>query len=530
MNSVRMMPQMMINTDHNQGPNGNIRLIPGQGEATSTIGNHNRFSSGTNNVVNNNPLYTSDSINSGVRSGSPSSIMASNISNGNHHHHSLEYHHIAHDVAQGGYDNNSLPIDASTIDDIGGNPLEHTITSPNISNAIASHSREYNIAHNVAQGGCDNSLGPMDGTGMNGYPDSSVASPNLANVIGFAHNFVQGGYGNSALFGSIDAALHAAPRMNGPGESPDSAVTSSNISNTSHPREYNIAHNVAQSGYDSNSLASAMNGLGLGSSPPRRGSYDGQRGPGNAFRGGMFSSFDGNQFPQHLSGNQFPQHLTGNQFPQHLTGNQFPQQLSGNQFPQHLTGKSGQFYAHLNNPFAVPPGPGPIGLLPPNQNLTPPLPTMNGNNSSMNGLGLSSSPPRHGSYDGQRGPGNAFRGGVFSSFDGNQFPQHLSGNQFPQHLTGKNGQFYPHLNSPFAVPTGPGPIGLLPPNQNLTPPLSTMNGNNTSMNINVMGTNRMMSAAPGAEAKYTVRNGSMNGGVLPPNNSGGYVNRALPRK
>lgn len=82
------------------------------------------------------------------------------------------------------------------------------------------------------------------------------------------------------------------------------------------------------------------------------------------------------------------------------------------------------------------------------------------------------------------------------------------------------------------MPTAPGPgsLGLLPPNQNLTPPLPTMNGTSNNININPLGANKFMSAAPGAEAKYSMRNGPMNGAVLGFNNSGGFQNRVLPRK
>lgn len=83
---------------------------------------------------------------------------------------------------------------------------------------------------------------------------------------------------------------------------PNSAVTSSNIANASHSLGYNLAHNIGQGGYGNNglgslgsSLASIINDLSLGNSSPRRDSYDAQRAPDNAVRGGMFSSFDGNQ-------------------------------------------------------------------------------------------------------------------------------------------------------------------------------------------------------------------------------------------
>ncbi|CAG2102267.1 unnamed protein product [Medioppia subpectinata] len=122
------------------------------------------------------------------------------------------------------------------------------------------------------------------------------------------------------------------------------------------------------------------------------------------------------------------------------------------------------------------------------------------------GLGGSGSPRRE-SFDGRRDGGLS---GMFpNSLDG-QFSRHMGSNP-------KNGQFYGIAS--------PGPIGMLPSAQSLTPPPS-LDGSNSSLNVNAFG-NRM-SAAPGAEAKYMMRNGQMSGGVFGSSNSS-FNSRMLTR-
>ncbi|RWS14230.1 pumilio 2-like isoform X1 [Dinothrombium tinctorium] len=119
--------------------------------------------------------------------------------------------------------------------------------------------------------------------------------------------------------------------------------------------------------------------------------------------------------------------------------------------------------------------------------------------SITSGMGLGNSSPRRDSFDGRR-PENQIGGGIFStSLDGGQFSRHIGG-----------------------------AIGMLPPNQSLTPP-PTMNGSNSSLNLSALGANRMISAAPGAEAKYMVLNGPM-GNMFGSSNSLGFPNRLLQRK
>lgn len=93
--------------------------------------------------------------------------------------------------------------------------------------------------------------------------------------------------------------------------------------------------------------------------------------------------------------------------------------------------------------------------------------------------------------------------------------------QMPQQ---KASQFYGPLGSVTA--SGPGPIGMLPPNQSLTPPPS-INGSLGNLNLGALG-GRMLSAAPGAEAKYMIRNGPLGSNVLG-SSSTLFPNRTLQR-
>lgn len=68
----------------------------------------------------------------------------------------------------------------------------------------------------------------------------------------------------------------------------------------------------------------------------------------------------------------------------------------------------------------------------------------------------------------------------------------------------KGNQFYGPLGSVTA--SGPGPIGMIPPSQSLTPPPSLNGGSLGNLNLGTLG-GRILSAAPGAEAKYMIRNG-----------------------
>lgn len=131
--------------------------------------------------------------------------------------------------------------------------------------------------------------------------------------------------------------------------------------------------------------------------------------------------------------------------------------------------------------------------------------------SITSGMGLGNSSPRRESFDGRV---DGLRGMFPNSLDG-QFSRHVSSAQ-------KNGQFY-GLGPGIA---SPGPIGMLPPNQSLTPPPS-LDGSNSSLNLNALS-GRLMSAAPGAEAKYMVRNGTLAGSMFGSNSS--FNNRILARK
>lgn len=130
--------------------------------------------------------------------------------------------------------------------------------------------------------------------------------------------------------------------------------------------------------------------------------------------------------------------------------------------------------------------------------------------SITSGMGLGNSSPRRESFDGRDG----LRAMFPNSLDG-QFSRHIGSAH-------KNGQFY-GLGPGIA---SPGPIGMLP-NQSLTPPPS-LDGSNSSLNLNALS-GRLMSAAPGAEAKYMVRNGTLAGNMFGSSNSS-FNNRMLARK
>jgi len=133
--------------------------------------------------------------------------------------------------------------------------------------------------------------------------------------------------------------------------------------------------------------------------------------------------------------------------------------------------------------------------------------------SIASGMGLGNSSPRRESFDGRRDGGLS---GMFpNSLDG-QFSRHIGSSH-------KNGQFY-GLGPGIA---SPGPIGMMPPGQSLTPPPS-LDGSTSSLNLNAIS-GRLMSAAPGAEAKYMVRNGPLSGSMFGSSNSS-FNNRMLPRK
>ncbi|XP_054153429.1 pumilio homolog 2-like isoform X2 [Oppia nitens] len=132
--------------------------------------------------------------------------------------------------------------------------------------------------------------------------------------------------------------------------------------------------------------------------------------------------------------------------------------------------------------------------------------------SIASGMGLGSSSPRRESFDGRRDG----LGAMFPNSLDSQISRHLGS-------THKNGQFYglgPGIGSP-------GPLGMLPSAQSLTPPPS-LDGSNSSLNLNALGSRGgIMSAAPGAENKYLVRNGAIAPNMFPSNNS--FNNRMLAR-
>ncbi len=132
--------------------------------------------------------------------------------------------------------------------------------------------------------------------------------------------------------------------------------------------------------------------------------------------------------------------------------------------------------------------------------------------SIASGMGLGNSSPRRESFDGRRDGGLS---GMFpNSLDG-QFSRHIGSSH-------KNGQFY-GLGPGIA---SPGPIGMLPPGQSLTPPPS-LDGSTSSLNLNALS-GRLSGLAPGSE-KYMVRNGPISGSMFGSSNSS-FNNRMLARK
>ncbi|XP_013786730.1 pumilio homolog 2-like [Limulus polyphemus] len=98
--------------------------------------------------------------------------------------------------------------------------------------------------------------------------------------------------------------------------------------------------------------------------------------------------------------------------------------------------------------------------------------------------------------------------------------------QYSRHMAPpppKSTQFYGALGT---VTASPGPVGMLPPSQSLTPPPS-FNNNSATLNLGVLG-GRMLSAAPGAEAKYLVRSRPLNNNGLSSTNTL-FPNRSFQR-
>ncbi|XP_054722552.1 pumilio homolog 2-like [Uloborus diversus] len=116
------------------------------------------------------------------------------------------------------------------------------------------------------------------------------------------------------------------------------------------------------------------------------------------------------------------------------------------------------------------------------------------------GLGGTGGSPRRDSFDRREGPASLGGGGFSAGGEGSRSQQKGSG-----------GQFYGPLGSVAA--SGPGPIGMVPPSQSLTPPPSLNGGALGSLNLGALGS-RMLSAAPGAEAKYMIRNGPLTNNVF----------------
>ncbi|KAG0430079.1 hypothetical protein HPB47_023021, partial [Ixodes persulcatus] len=115
------------------------------------------------------------------------------------------------------------------------------------------------------------------------------------------------------------------------------------------------------------------------------------------------------------------------------------------------------------------------------------------------GLGGSTESPRRDSLERRDGPmltGGAGRG-PFATAAALESSYSSAGAQ------GKGSQFYGPLGT---VAASPGPVGMLP--QSLTPPPPSLNGSSSNLSLGSFG-GRMMSAAPGAEAKYLVRNGPL---------------------
>ncbi|XP_015926794.1 pumilio homolog 2 isoform X2 [Parasteatoda tepidariorum] len=134
-------------------------------------------------------------------------------------------------------------------------------------------------------------------------------------------------------------------------------------------------------------------------------------------------------------------------------------------------------------------------------------------------IGGTAGSPRRDSFDRRDGTslgtmaGSGFSGGLES--------------QLSRQMTQQKGnQFYGPLGSVTA--SGPGPIGMMPPSQSLTPPPQSLNGGSLgNLNLGTLG-GRILSAAPGAEAKYMIRNGPLGNNVFNSSNTL-FPNRTLQR-
>ncbi|UYV81753.1 PUM2 [Cordylochernes scorpioides] len=115
--------------------------------------------------------------------------------------------------------------------------------------------------------------------------------------------------------------------------------------------------------------------------------------------------------------------------------------------------------------------------------------------------------PRRDSFDRRETPG--LGGAAFSGLD----------TQFSR--PSKTGQFFNTLGNMPSNRTAP--IGMINPGQSLTPPPS-LNGSSNSISIGQIGS-RIISAAPGAETKYMVRNGNNSF----PSNNALFPNRSIQR-
>lgn len=117
------------------------------------------------------------------------------------------------------------------------------------------------------------------------------------------------------------------------------------------------------------------------------------------------------------------------------------------------------------------------------------------------GLGGSTESPRRDSLERRDGGANMLGGsrGPFAATLESAYSAAAAGGP----LGAKGSQFYGALGT---VAASPGPVGMLP--QSLTPPPPSLNGSSSNLSLGTFGS-RMMSAAPGAEAKYLVRNGPL---------------------
>lgn len=132
------------------------------------------------------------------------------------------------------------------------------------------------------------------------------------------------------------------------------------------------------------------------------------------------------------------------------------------------------------------------------------------------GLCGNSGSPRRDSFDRRdSGLGGGPNGPGFSASLDNQFSRHMG--------PGKGGGYY----GTMSASPGPGPIGMLPPSQSLSPPPS-LNGSTGNLSLGTIS-NCMRSAAPGAEAKFMIRNGPLGGGMFGSSNSL-FPTRSLQRK